>query len=83
MAAILNAPVIVDIGRTSRANIRDLKRGRGRLLDDIKEAMDEVSASLGSDADGKHLVPVVLVYRRRARSRSSRSFLPIRIPILG
>jgi len=84
MGAILNAPIIVDVGRTSRANIRDLKRGRGRLLDDVKEAMDEVTTSLGADADGKQLIPVVLVYRRKARTRNSRrSILPVRIPILG
>jgi N-glycosylase/DNA lyase len=84
MGAILNAPIIVDAGRISRASVRNLKRGQGKLLDDVKDALDEVNTSLGADAEGKHLIPVVLVYRRRSRSRSGRrSFLPLRIPILG
>jgi len=84
MGAILNAPVIVDIGKTSRSNIKDLKQGRGKLLVEVREAMDEVSASLGADADGKHLIPVVLVYKQKDRTKNGKVCLPsLRLPVLG
>lgn len=69
MAAVVNAPVILDLGKTKRRNIKDLKQGRGKLLGDIEDAMKEVSTSLGTQADGKQLVPVVLVYRKKSRRR--------------
>jgi hypothetical protein len=69
MAAVLNAPIILDLGKTKRKNIKDLKQGRGKLLGDIEDAMKEVSTSLGDQADGKHLIPVVLVYRKKAKRR--------------
>jgi hypothetical protein len=85
MPAIVNAPLILDLGRTRSKDVRDLKRGRGKLLGDVHDAIEEVTASLGDQADGKQLVPVVLIYRRRARRRArvGGSFLPIRIPILS
>jgi hypothetical protein len=69
MAAVLNAPIILDLGKTKRKNIKDLKQGRGKLLGDIEDAMKEVSTSLGDQADDKHLIPVVLVYRKKAKRR--------------
>jgi len=84
MPAIVNAPLILDLGRAKSKDVRDLKRGRGKLLGDVHDAIEEVTASLGDQAEGKQLVPVVLIYRRRARrSRGGGSFLPIRIPILS
>jgi hypothetical protein len=65
----LNAPVIVDLGKTKRKNIKRLRKGRGKLLGDVDDAMREVTVSLGEQADGKELVPVVLVYRKKAKKR--------------
>ena len=83
MGAILNAPIIVDAGKTSRGNINDLKQGRGKLLDDVQDAINEVATSLGSDAEGKQLIPVVLRYKKKERKSRRGSFLPLRLPILG
>lgn len=69
MAAILNAPVILDLGKTKRKNIKQLRQGRGKLVGDVEDAMKEISASLGDQADGKQLVPVVLVYKKKAKKR--------------
>jgi len=67
MGPILNAPVILDLGKTSRKSVRRLSQGRGKLLGDVQDALAEVRSSLGEEAEGKQLVPVVLVYRRKAR----------------
>lgn len=74
----LNAPVIVDLGKAKRKNIKQLRQGRGKLLGDVEDAMREVTVSLGEQADGKQLVPVVLVYRKKAkrRRRKGGGFLP-------
>lgn len=66
---ILNAPIILDIGKARKKNIRDMKRGQGKIMADLQDAMAEVTLSLGDQADGKQLVPVVLLYRKKTRSR--------------
>lgn len=69
MGPILNAPVILDLGKTKRKKIKQLRQGRGKLLGDVEDAMKEISASLGDQADGKQLVPVVLVYKQKTKKR--------------
>jgi len=77
-AAVYNAPVILELGRASRKRIRDLKQGRGPLLEDIQDAMTEVTTTLGEQASGKQLIPVVLLYRKKSRRRRSvGGFLPL------
>jgi hypothetical protein len=77
MGAIMNAPVVLDLGKASRKNIRQLKEGQGKLLTDVQDALKEVTNSLGDKADGKQLVPVVLVYRKKARKRRGGGLLPL------
>ncbi len=78
MGPILNAPVILDLGKTKRKNIKQLRQGRGKLIGDIDEAMKEISQSMGSQADGKQLIPVVLLYRKKSKRRGGGLF-----PIFG
>jgi hypothetical protein len=66
---IMNAPIILDIGKARKKNIRDMKRGQGKIMADIQDAMAEVTLSLGDQADEKQLVPVVLLYRKKSRRR--------------
>ena len=66
---ILNAPIILEIGKTRKKNIRDMKRGQGKIMADLQDAMAEVTLSLGEQAEGKQLVPVVLLYRKKSRSK--------------
>jgi hypothetical protein len=68
---VLNAPIIMDIGKVKKRDIRDVERGGGKIMSDLQDAMTEVTTSLGEQADGKQFVPVVLVYRRKRR-RSKR-----------
>jgi len=72
-----STPVIVDLGKTKRKKIKQLREGRGKLLGDVEDAMREVTTSLGEQANGKELVPVVLVYRKKAKKRRrGGGFLP-------
>jgi len=78
MGPIVNAPIILDVGKTSRKSIKQIKRGQGKLMSDVQDAMAEVTASLGEQANGQQLVPVVLLYRRKSRrNKKSGGLLPL------
>ena len=68
-AASISTPIVVDLGKTRRKRIKALKRGKGKLVDEVREVIDMVQTDLGSEAGGRVLVPVVVLYRRRRRKR--------------
>jgi hypothetical protein len=76
MGPILNAPVILDLGKTKKKNVKRLRQGRGKLLGDIDDAMKEISASLGEQGNGKQLVPVVLIYRKKTKRSKGGGLFP-------
>jgi hypothetical protein len=76
---IVNAPIIMEIGKTKKRDIRDVARGQGKIMGDLQEAVAEVTKELGDQADGKQLVPVVLVYRKKRRAKRRGG---LRLPVL-
>ena len=70
-------PIVVDLGKKSRKQIKSLKRGKGKLMNDVAAAMEEVKTNLGPEAVGKEFVPVVIIYRKKDRGRGGRSWFPI------
>jgi len=68
------APIILDMGKKKKRAVRDLKRGRGRLMDEVEQTVEEVREGLGAEAEGKELVPIVLVYRRKQKRRRRGGF---------
>lgn len=71
-SATTTAPVIVDLGKKKRKVLRALKKGRGKLMSEVLETVQQVEASMGDDAAGKVLVPIVVIYREK--KRRSRGF---------
>jgi hypothetical protein len=71
------APIVIDLGRASRKRIRALQEGTGELVDDIAEVLDRVRAELGPEADGKELVPVVVIYKRKKSRKKSESLIDL------
>jgi hypothetical protein len=67
-------PVIVDAGSQTKGSIRRLKEGRGPLMQEIDEIVQETRASSTVPAGG--VLPVVIVYRQKSRKRSR-----LRIPL--
>lgn len=65
----MTQPVIIDLGRKRSKRIRELKRGEGKLWDEVFDVMEEVKDTLGQDAAGKVLVPVVMIYEKVALRR--------------
>ena len=63
------SPIVIDLGKAKRKRIKQLERGEGPLAEEVRQAVEQVGAGLGAEADGKVLVPVVLLYRRKPRRR--------------
>lgn len=57
-------PVVLDLGKQRRKRIRELRRGEGRLMDEVNASIEELrtAGALGADAQ-----PVVVVVRQRRR----------------
>lgn len=68
------APIVIDLGKIKSKSIRDFKKGRGELVHEVEQALAETRQSLGVDAAGKELVPVVLVYRKKQKRRRNGLF---------
>lgn len=71
-------PVIVDAGSQSKGNIRRLKEGRGSLMQEIDEIVQETKSSSTVPAGG--VLPVVIVYKQKQRRRN-RMRIPLPIDI--
>jgi len=65
-------PVIVDLGKVRRKHVKRLKRGEGRLADEVMDVLDEVIAELAEDVDGASLVPIVMIYERKPKKSRRR-----------
>ncbi|NTX01526.1 hypothetical protein HUA74_40035 [Myxococcus sp. CA051A] len=66
---ISSIPVVIDMGKQRNKKLKALKRGRGALMLEVGEALNEVRDRLGEEAFGKQLVPVVLIYRKQAKKK--------------
>jgi hypothetical protein len=66
-AVEVTQPIIIDLGKQRRKHIKRLKRGRGKLWDEVVDVLEEVSVQLGEEAQDKILVPVVMVYRKKKK----------------
>ncbi|MDI1433114.1 MULTISPECIES: hypothetical protein [Polyangium] len=60
-------PIIVDLGKKKRSALKSLKRGRGRLVDEVEQTIDEIREGLGQEAANKEIVPIVIVYRKKQK----------------
>lgn len=65
----MTQPIIIDLGKQRSRVLKSLKNGEGKLWDEVLEVVEEVKDLLGTDADGKVLVPIILIYRERSRRR--------------
>lgn len=65
--AEVTAPVIVSLGKKKRKVVKRLKRGKGPVMDQVMEVLEQVQDRLGSQAEGKILVPVVIIYKEKQK----------------
>ena len=65
-------PIVIDLGKTRRKQIKRLKAGQGKLADEIVDVLDEVIEGLGEELAGKALVPIVMVYEKKPKKYKGR-----------
>lgn len=67
-------PIVVDLGKQRRKRIKALKRGTGKLMDEVALALEQVRSSLGEPDQGRLLVPVVFVYKQKRKRAKGPTF---------
>ena len=63
------APVIVPLGKKKKKAIKRLKRGEGSAMDEVLDVIEQVQGNLGEQANGKIILPVVVIYKEKSRRR--------------
>jgi hypothetical protein len=64
-------PIIIDMGKKKRKDIRKLRKGKGgKLMDRVAEALDHLKESGQLSATAQ---PVIIVVKERTRSRGGRA----------
>lgn len=56
-------PVVVDLGKRSRKKIKQMKKGEGALLEEVRETVQEVAQQIDS-GEGTPYQPVIIIYER-------------------
>ena len=67
VSAEVLAPIIVPLGKMKKKEIKRLEKGRGKAMDEVADVIEQVQAKLGEQADGKAILPVIVVYRKKQR----------------
>jgi hypothetical protein len=65
----ITQPVIIDLGKQKPKSIKELKKGEGKLWDEVFDVADEVKEMLGAEAEGKVLIPIVMLYKEKSKRR--------------
>jgi len=60
-------PVVIDLGKASRRRIKRLKRGRGRLTEEVAETLQQLESSVATPGENRVIVPIIVVYRRKRK----------------
>ena len=61
--------IVVNFGKVSRSSLKKLRRGRGKLMTELDEVLAQVKHEIGSEIEGREIVPVVLVCQKKRRKR--------------
>jgi len=64
-------PVVIDLGRKSRKLVRRMRRGKGKLMNDIMDSIEELKENGEISKDAQ---PVIVVVRQKRRKRKGFPF---------
>lgn len=62
-------PVVVDLGKKKKKYIKRLKKGHGRLMDEVNIAIEAVKKEGALDKN-KQIVPLIFIYRKKEKKNS-------------
>ena len=65
-SAEMTQPVIIDLGKQRSSSLRELKKGEGKLWDEVLDVAEEVKEMLGAEAEGKVFIPIVMLYQEKS-----------------
>jgi len=65
----MTQPIIIDLGKQKNRALKNLKKGKGQLWDEVLDVVEEVKDTLGAEADGKILIPIVVLYREKPKQK--------------
>lgn len=65
-------PILIDLGKIKGKVVRQFREGRGELVGEVQQVLAETRKNLGAEAAGKELVPIVLVYKKKAKRKKSK-----------
>jgi hypothetical protein len=61
-------PIIINLGKKKRKQIKRLKKGRGKLWRDVIDVIDEVGEQMNSDSEGENNCSCHLNLQRKAET---------------
>ena len=65
----MSEPIVINLGKQKRKRLKKLMKGRGKLWYEIEDVIDEVAELLGEELEGKTILPLVLVYKEKPKTR--------------
>ena len=60
-------PIVLDLGKQRRKRVKELRRGGGKLMDEVNASIEELRTAGALAADAQAVVVVVREKRRRTR----------------
>jgi hypothetical protein len=65
-APAAEAPIVLDFGKHKRKAVKRLRKGSGRLLEDVQTAIDDLRAAGAISAAAQPVIVIVREKRRRS-----------------
>lgn len=67
----VTSPIVLDLGKQRRKRIKELRRGEGKLMDEVAASIAELRTAGALAADAQPVVVIVREKRRRVRGLES------------
>ena len=65
----MSQPIIIDLGKQKSGAIKKLKKGEGKLWDEVFDVVEEVKELLEEDTEGKILIPIIMLYQKKSKQQ--------------
>ena len=76
LESMSGTPIVINLGKKSRKTIKKLKKGEGKMVAEVNDALEEVRARLPESEKNKHIVPIVMFCERKVTKKVSLPFSP-------
>jgi hypothetical protein len=62
-----SAPIVLDLGKQRKKRVKELRRGEGRLMDEVNASIEELRTAGALSGDAQAVVVIVREKRRKTR----------------